>query len=502
MTASREDILRLVNRLQPLNRGREWNPGQAAVIRAVFKEGKKRIFIRCGRKAGKTECVSYISGRVAGLKNRAACYYLLPTLKLAKEVLWANGRVQGMIPAEWRPRFKETETRVVLDTGSFIKFEGADNYAQLAGIEGDLFIFDELKDHDPRAYHNCYPNIAARDAIWIVVGSPPDNKNNFYYKLEQEIRKDPDWAFFHWPTWDNARFLPGGMEWLTKEKARYIARGDADLWEIDFEGRYNIGGRRSLLPGFSRDHSLVGLDVALAHIARAPQDKLEFYRIFDPSYADCFAVIWAVYDPYSHSLWILDEMYEKNRSKLATPLLWPEIVAKSLRLFPKVFWRDIYDSAAPGFPQEVRAQFGEDISFRPCEKGKGDDEKYYRVLNSGFLLRTIRVAESCFNTILEIEGCVTNDKNQMPDTDNHILDCLRYLVKTCGFERRQKQDDVILRRDGFTDPERSIIRLPSDNPGLNSSARQTSRDFSQLERALSGNFGHITDMDYDETEDF
>ena len=191
---------------------KDFNDPQKEVIKAIFQDGYKRLFLRKGRKGGGTESILYPVCRIAGTLDNRACYIIGPTHATQREILWSNQRLQRYVPSSWIKTPREWDTRLVLNNGSYVKVWGANDWKNMVGVEGDIFVFDELADHDPRAYMNCYPNIASRDAVWIVLGAPPVQrvKSSFYYKLEQQIRKDPDWKFIQWPTWENSDFLPGG----------------------------------------------------------------------------------------------------------------------------------------------------------------------------------------------------------------------------------------------------------------------------------------------------
>lgn len=227
-------LINYVQALEQLHAGKEFHDKQKAVFRALFRtdgKAKKRVFIRKGRKGGGTQTALYPLARIAGLFPERAAYLIGPTQTLQSEIVWKNRRLHNFIPPQWQARTLEQEKRIVLPNNSFIKVAGANDPDAARGWEGDIFIWDEFKDHDIRSYEACYPNVASRDAIWIVLGSPPTTRDSHYYKLEQQIREDPDWFFIHWSCWDNP-FLPGGREWLEKEKQKYYERGSWDLWEI------------------------------------------------------------------------------------------------------------------------------------------------------------------------------------------------------------------------------------------------------------------------------
>lgn len=446
-----------IERLTQLHYKRKFHAKQQEVIDAIFKHGYKRIFVKKGRKGGGTETVLYPLVRIAGLFPGSANYIIGPNHKLQKEIVWSNQRLQRYFPEEWKAYPKESETRMIVPFGegrrdSFVKVDGADNWKTMAGWEPDVLVFDELRDQDPRAYREAYPNLAARDGILIVVGVPPNSKNNFYYELEQAAIADPAWKIIHWPIWDNAEFLPGGKEGIEKEKKAYYDRGDWDLWQNLYEAKYVFGGRHTVLSRFRRDLHVVPHEIIMERI-RGDKGKLLWGISCDPGYATCFAIAFIAYNPYSGEIFILDEVYETNRSKLNVGYLWPLVEQKKKDLYPEGKWSHLYDSAAAGFPNEVRSRFGNNIHFKPTVKDKDDEDKYFRIWNGLFdedeAQNRCLVSERCVNGINEMESYVTDDNGRYPVGNEHFCDCVRYKLKALGYKPREKQDNLVIVKPSF-----------------------------------------------------
>jgi hypothetical protein len=321
--------------------------------------------------------------------------------------------------------------------------EGANDPDAARGWEGDIFVWDEFKDHDIRAYEACYPNVASRDAIWIVLGSPPTNKESHYYKLEQQIKEDPDWFFIHWSCWDNP-YLPGGREWLENEKKKYYQRGDWDLWEIEWEARYVFNAKRKVIPRFDTDKHVVPYDVLEARISR-DKEHLRWVTIIDPGYATCFAVMFAVYNPYTAEVFILDEIYSTDRDKNSVHNIWPEVERKQKSLYGGR-WRNVYDCAALGFANEVKARWGKHIQLIPTVKSPDDEDAYFRLMNSGFATDRFFIADRCVMTIFEMENYETDEHDDYPDESNHQLDNFRYLLKSQNYRLLEQALGTIITR--------------------------------------------------------
>lgn len=435
-----EEIERITHRLEELHEGKEFHKMQRKVFRAIFKDGKKRIFIRKGRKGGGTHTILYPLVRLAGLYSNTAAFLFGPTLKLQKEIVWANRRLHEFIPKSWGVRYKESTCRAVFPNGSFIKIEGANDPELTVGIEGDIFVWDEFKRHNPMSYEYAYPNVASRDAVWIVVGSPPTRKDH-YWKLEQQAREDPDWAVFHWSIWDN-EFLPGGHDWIRKEKKKYYDNGNWDLWESEFEGKYVFKGRQKVLPNLEVDMmeidtNVIPDDVLEAEVARDAH-HMQWVCAIDPGYATCFGVLFCAYNPYSSEFYVLDEIYSTDRGRNGVPDIVPIILRKMERIAPGARWRTVYDSAALSFHTEVKShQAFRHWALQPSYKEKDDEERFFRLINSLCATNRLKISEKCQSYIWEADQYETDDDGNYIQKNNHLLACHRYALKVVNYRMQQ-----------------------------------------------------------------
>ena len=135
-------------------------PHQAKIIDAIFgKRQCKRVFIRGGRKAAKTETVLYLSHRMSISGPGKVSSIIGPSLKQQKKIVWNNHRLQNFAPDSWGGTPYKSETRIEFPNQSFIEVDGSENSEAHRGEEQDMLILDELKDHDFDSYNAMYPNL-------------------------------------------------------------------------------------------------------------------------------------------------------------------------------------------------------------------------------------------------------------------------------------------------------------------------------------------------------
>jgi hypothetical protein len=227
-----------------------WQPHetQRNVIKAVFHDDYKRLFLQCGRKWGKTEAVAYILWRIAQSIPGSPCYFIAPFQKQAKEILWATKRLQTFGPREWLldgdAGINNTEMRLRFKNDSFIKVDGSDNHESYRGIKYRICVYDEAKDHDPKFYEGMRPNAAAMDGIDIFVGTPPAVEG-FFTERAGEHKSLKECYYAEYPSECNPH-IP--KKWLETEKNRLERLDEAEVWLREYMAKFVKGGKGHILP--------------------------------------------------------------------------------------------------------------------------------------------------------------------------------------------------------------------------------------------------------------
>jgi hypothetical protein len=430
------DVKLYAQRLKELEQKVKFHSKQLAVKKAIFQDGFKKIFCRKGRKAGGTEVALYPAFRICGTQRNKIGYIIYPNSPTADRILDQTGRLRSYAPKEWQCEYtwndKKREVRFPL-TNSVIYILGAHQWESMQGFEFDFCIFDELADHDPRAYQYCYPNVAPRNALWIVIGAPPLDLGNYYLVIEEEALANPDiWSFHKWNLYDNS-FLPEEfVKQIPKEKAMHYARGEDDIWTVQWEAEYCKSNRRTVLACYDKKrHASRPRAQILAELKKDESAKT-FLGLFDPGYSVCFAFILMAYSGAKQKIYILDELYEKDRRNMSAWRVWNSYMDKRRGLGVFGRWTNIYDSAATGFATEVRDLPENRLApppLLPTFKQSDDENTYFRVINNLFYEDRFEIASECENTKSEVQGYMTTINGGYPDSKNHILDLMRYGTK-------------------------------------------------------------------------
>lgn len=417
---------------------------QAAPIRALFNDGKKIIMCQCGRSFGKTEDNLYIAWRFALTTPGAEVYIVCPERLQAKKIYWLRKRLQYYGPQKYVREHRESELRTVFKNGSYICLDGCENYEALRGIKPSLVIYDEFQHHTHEFDEEVMqPNLASGTPL-IVMGTPP--KSDCYYVEFREnhiaaINGGDETRFYmELPTWCNPT---QNRIWLENKRQELLRRKRYNVWLREYEAKLVFDTDSAIFPTFDkRRHVYPG--PFIKNLIERDRSKLQWYAVFDPGTTTCFAVLFACINPYTSQVFLLDEIYERQREETQASKIWERAEKIKQAHFPRLAeWRNVYDEAAAWFANEVAAPYG--AALTPTRKAKERSKEDTRPGES--LIKTLMdlehklfISEKCKNLIWEIENYVTNDKGQYPVKNDHLLDCLHYLVTDSYFSIAEDVD--------------------------------------------------------------
>ncbi len=404
-----------------------WNPhdGQIPIGHDLFYGGVKNIFAVCGRNFGKTELAAYALWRWAKQFPNTENYIFEPYLKQAREILWASQRIQTFGPQDWIADINQSELRITFTNGSFIKLEGSDNTAAMAGIKPKgLIVYDEFKDHRKESIDNFEPNRAAHDVPALFIGTPPEFRNHFVDYMEL-AKGDPDWTFHHAPTSTNPHIK---RTWLEKKKREILKLGEPERWTRDYEAIYIVGGKNSIFPMFNNRHRPRFDEVA-------PKDLNKWVLIvsFDPAASSVFGVLCALYNPFKKQTILFEEFYISEAAEMTARQVYARVQEKVIKKYEGKVKdiRFVYDEAAAFFRNEMNevANWWLEASQKSELGIEGYINLIRTVINKGLLTTCVNLEKF----IWEMESYIKDDKGRIPDKDDHLINCLSYMLQALGY---------------------------------------------------------------------
>ena len=155
--------------------------GQIPIGTAIFYSLFKFIFVVAGRSFGKSRIAAYISVRIARENPNTTNYIFGPFIGQMNEIYWQTKIVHNLIPEEEIESINNTEMRITLKNGSFIRVCGAENFEAFRGVKlnpNSICIIEELKDIRKAFIDAFLPNLSVNDPILMMIGTPPYREYN------------------------------------------------------------------------------------------------------------------------------------------------------------------------------------------------------------------------------------------------------------------------------------------------------------------------------------
>lgn len=439
---------------------------QQEVLHAIFYQGKKIIFIECGRKFGKTDFLNYILHRICAAIPNAAAYFIAPLLKQAKELVWANNRLQHFFLPNLDPKTgltvggrdkkeatlvyehmkakyyksnpNNTEMRQRFLNESFYKLDGSDSYEAYRGVNPHVIVYDEFKDHHPKFHDGMEPNLATYNAINVVVGTPPEGDEpnaQGFYNLAELAKRSPRGAYFNYSSYENPHI---SKDWLDQKKEELLMLDKEDTWLREYMAKRVRGGSRSIFPMLEvpekeKPHTAhVRPHKELDLIRKKHRKDWDYFFCFDPASATTFGCLFIAINRIDKRVLVLDEIYEQKKAQMHTTSIMEralEIIKEHSVLYEDV--RLIYDNAATWFSNEVADKYG--YSLEPCMKDVKSKEVRLNLIKELLIFKYCKISDRCLNFLKEMEGYRVDEKGKIPKENDHLIDCFRYILAACYY---------------------------------------------------------------------
>jgi hypothetical protein len=424
--------------------------GQILLAKDYFNKGLDVMMSQWGRNGGKTESALFISCVYCLLSPNALVLIVCPQLKQGKKIYWTSRRLQNYPPPQYVKEYSATEIRLTFTNGSSICIEGSENFDALRGVKPNLVIYDEFQNHS-REFHLevMQPNLLGKGSSLIIYGTPPKKRSAYYVEFWEQLKKaikegDGAQAYYEFPTSINPTIAP---EKLAKIRRQLIESDNEVIWKREYEGKMAFGGEDVVFPKWEPQNH-VRIHKLTTSYLETDRHKLKWYTICDPGTSTCFAVLFAAYNPYTQQMFILDEIYEKDRKRTDTRQIWERIRKKELELYPEAperTWKRVYDEAAAWFQREVQANYHE--CMMPSQKMRAGNNEETDISRIKMLMTnygSLTVSDRCYWLRWEIESFITDEEGNYPDVNNHLIDCFKYLMQISGWKLIEKADSELV----------------------------------------------------------
>lgn len=446
------------------------HPGQVQAGKELFYNNKKRIFLQCGRKWGKSEFLIYSLYRWCLLYPNSWSYYFAPFQDQIKDLIWSNNRMPNFLSPELMKKYGVTvnnsDKRVMFGNGSFIKADGADNHQKSRGYSATgLCVIDEYKDVNPEFEDSFLPNLAITDAPLLIVGTPPDSSENGFERWKKEVenvKKSPVGYYSNMPSMTNPYI---SKEFFERKEEELRAKGEYWRFEKEYLARLVTAAGNNIFPMLSIVKHHRTYEDMMRVIGIFPK-QWDFYGGFDPGSAKCFAFLAVAINRYSKQIFVLDQIYATKLADCRVDNIIPKAVSIMRAIMPhQDRWHCVYDYAATWFANEAQSPEYEDmLTLMPCTKDlKNKETKLSLIkdilLKDGLFAMSERCIQDGGGLYWEMEKYATDDNGKIPKENDHANDTLRYILNAANYHRVE-DIEPLSEQDLF--PDRKGFRLHDD----------------------------------------
>ena len=165
-------------------------------------EGKRRYFLLCSRRLGKSYMLTCLAFEYAILHPDSYISYAAPTQKDATEIVSIIAKkILRDCPDDIKPVYDKTNKEFRFKNGSIVKFSGVNNehHENLRGREAHLFICDEIANWDDLEYvlkSIINPMTATTKGRVLLASTPPRSPGHDMTGLAKKMMAEGNLATF------------------------------------------------------------------------------------------------------------------------------------------------------------------------------------------------------------------------------------------------------------------------------------------------------------------
>lgn len=196
----------------------------------VFNNTRRFQSLIAGRRFGKTVLmVVWLIAR-ALRRDRALCWYVAPTYKMARDIAW-DVLLEVLPPGYLHRKPNESRLEVRLRNGSKIALHGAEHPRRLKGRGLDAVVCDEYPYMEREVWVEALlPSLADKEGDALLGGTPVGF--NWGYETHMAAKRDPEWASWTFTTLDGGYVSPKEVE---RQRGLMDARTFQQEYNASFE---------------------------------------------------------------------------------------------------------------------------------------------------------------------------------------------------------------------------------------------------------------------------
>lgn len=199
----------------------------------VYSSQHRFKVVVAGRRWGKTALSRTMILRAA-VKPRARVWYIAPTFRMAKQIMWDE--MLDAIPKKWISKVNHSSLTVTLKNRTEVALKGADRPDTLRGVALDFVVLDEFQDMKADVWVKVIrPTLSSTGGKAMVIGTP--KAFNYLYELfkigqRQDMQESGQWKSWQFKT-STSPFIP--VEEIEAARADMDPKSFLQEYEASFE---------------------------------------------------------------------------------------------------------------------------------------------------------------------------------------------------------------------------------------------------------------------------
>lgn len=129
--------------------------------------------------------------KIVGRTEPGVCYYVLPTYRQAKQVIW-DALINDHVPQEIIEKKNDSELAIYYKNGVIQRFIGSEDYDKHRGTNPFDVVFDEYAEQSEQIWLAIFQPVLMENGGTATFGFTPKGKNHAW-KLTQMAKDNPLW---------------------------------------------------------------------------------------------------------------------------------------------------------------------------------------------------------------------------------------------------------------------------------------------------------------------
>jgi hypothetical protein len=174
--------------------------------------------------------------RIMARTDPGVCYYVLPTYRQAKQVIW-DALINDHIPPELYTKRNDSELAVYYKNGVIQRFIGAEDYDKHRGTNPFDVVFDEFSEQPEEIWTAIFQPVLMENGGTATFVFTPKGKNHSW-KLLQMAKDNPLWFWSVKPVQETDVFTQEDLEEIKRNTPQALYKQEYECEFVEGAGQF------------------------------------------------------------------------------------------------------------------------------------------------------------------------------------------------------------------------------------------------------------------------